>query len=213
MKAKTSMKVLYTARELFENSNKEKDINFTGISNCFAVGRNPWESYISWSRLYHLRELISLDILLNRNIPDVVDSCKSAYWDYIVSENNIIHDELFTTLDYVLRMTKGKEKFHLLAVVKGPTEDCKGIRLDGFDFVGYELLESFSGISALTNCGGFDETFLPSELNYYGLVEDFRRAYDIQRKLIENNPDEPHAATSVYGLWRHKRIGRWRRYR
>lgn len=64
------MKVLYTARELFEIINNEKDINLIGISSCFAVGRNPWERCISWIRLYHLKDLITLDILLNKNNPD-----------------------------------------------------------------------------------------------------------------------------------------------
>lgn len=205
------MIVLYTAREVFEKSTKEEDIGCGGAGNCFLTGVSPWESYTSWSRLFHLKELVTLDILLNRRIPELEDWHKREYWDYIVSENGISTD-LFTSLDFVLRMTKRKEKFNLLAVVKEPTEDCNGVRLDGFGFVGYELLDPFTGVSALTNCGGFDETFLPTELNPFGLVGGFEKAYDIKRRLLENNPEEPHAATNVYGVWRHRRVGRWRRY-
>jgi hypothetical protein len=46
------MKVLYTAREVFENSTKEEDIGCGGAGNCFLTGVSPWESYTSWSRLF-----------------------------------------------------------------------------------------------------------------------------------------------------------------
>jgi hypothetical protein len=206
------MKILYTAREVFDISTKEEDICCGGTGSCFLAGLSPWESYISWSRLYHVKELITLDVLLNRRIPELEDSRKKEYWDYIWTENGIITD-LFTSLDHVLRMTKRTERFNLLAVAKEPLEDCIGVRLDGFEFVGYELLDPITGISALTNCGGFDETFLTTELNPFGLVDDFEKAYDINRRLLENNPDNPHAITNVMAVWRHRRVGRWRRYK
>lgn len=49
-------------------------------------------------------------------------------------------------------------------------------RLDKrFKFYGYDLLEDFTSISALTNCGGFDKAFLPKDISEYGLIIDFKK--------------------------------------
>jgi len=60
----------------------------------------------------------------------------------------------------------------------------------------------------LTNCGGFDETFLGSDLNDKGLIDDFVKAYDIKKRLLESNPELHHADTNVIAVWRHQTIGR-----
>jgi hypothetical protein len=60
----------------------------------------------------------------------------------------------------------------------------------------------------LTNCGGFDETFSPSDLNDMGLIDDFVKACDIKKRLLENHPNENHADTNVIAIWRHNVIGR-----
>jgi hypothetical protein len=69
-------------------------------------------------------------------------------------------------------------------------------------FVGYDLIEEQTQISALTNCGGFPETFCNDELNQYGLVTSFTRALEIQRLLPECNPEEHHARCEMYAIWR-----------
>lgn len=71
-----------------------------------------------------------------------------------------------------------------------------------------ELLDKDYGSSALTNCGGFNETFLPNDLNNFGLLDEYQKAYDIKKRLLENNPEEHHADTNVIAIWRHKSIGR-----
>ena len=77
-----------------------------------------------------------------------------------------------------------------------------------FDFIGYDLLEKDGNISALTNCGGFDETFKPEEQNKYGLITQYERAKEIQLMLPKNNPNEDHAYCQLFEVWRHKFIGR-----
>ena len=54
---------------------------------------------------------------------------------------------------------KPTNKFNFLTVVLEPDQDCKNIKIDGYEFMGYDLLDQDFSISALTNCGGFDETF------------------------------------------------------
>ena len=185
------MNFCYTARKTYDKSNNEG---------------NAWGKYIDWSRLFHIKELVSLDYILNSVIfePD-----RSSELDF----SHVILDELyetgfFTPLDFVLKNIKHETKFNLLAGIIKPTKDCNNITLENFEFVGYDLLDKSYDISALTNCGGFDETFLPSELNQFGLIDNFTKAVDINAKLFENNPEEYHADTNIIAVWRHKTIGR-----
>ena len=91
----------------------------------------------------------------------------------------------------------------MIAAIREPDEaDMDKIKDARFVFKGFDLLEDFSGISALTNCGGFDEAFMPGELNKSGLVEGYADAYRIQKGLREHYPGENHANCAVWALWR-----------
>ncbi|NLR63046.1 hypothetical protein HGH92_01890 [Chitinophaga varians] len=185
------MTYLYTARARFDQNNTK------GFS---------WSKYIQWSRLKQLTELVSLDMGLNELLVEP-DRDSEEDWKEIVLEN-VYETGLFRTLEYVLRKVAGREKFNLLAVVIEPESDCSLIHLDGFEFLGYDLLDQYYDTSALTNCGGFDETFLPRDLNEVGLIDNYEKAYAIRKALLENNPGEDHADTNVIAVWRHRSIGR-----
>lgn len=101
-----------------------------------------------------------------------------------------------------------KERFNFLTVVKEPDEKCEKVPIKDFEFIGYDLLDYAYDISALTNCGGFDETFSSNELNQFGLLSDFETVYDVKKRLLENNPEEYHADCNVIAIWRHETIGR-----
>lgn len=186
------MKILYVAKAVF---NKE--------SNTDTMG---WEKYIQWSRLSQLSELVSLDGMLNETLVEP-NRENEKEWDYIEVEYGY-ETGFFTSLDYVMEKMKGKDRFNLLALVKDPEADCKSLEIENFEFMGYDLIEMFSGISSLTNCGGFDETFLPQELSQFGLISDYGRVIEIRENLLLNNPGEPHADTSAIAIWRHKYVGR-----
>jgi hypothetical protein len=186
------MTFLYTARGTYD-----KTYNDDGIS---------WDKYIEWSKLTHLTELVSLDGMLNELLVEP-DYDNPDDWNFI----HIIESYetgFFTTLDFVFKRLKAKDKFNLLTVVLEPDQHCEKINIDDYEFVGYDLLDKDFSISALTNCGGFNETFLPTDLNHKGLIDNFEKAYDIKKRLLENNPDEYHADTNVIAVWRHKIIGR-----
>lgn len=186
--------ICYTARNIY-------DMDY--------IGNLSWQKYIEWSRLKQLTELISLDSMLNElSFQPNFDS--SEDWKYIVTDGDYMTD-LFNSAEYVLNRTKELKFFNFLAVIKNPTENSKCLVSEDFEFVGYELLDEDYGISALTNCGGFDETFLPDELNRFGLIDDLARAQEIQKDLKANNPEEYHAYCNVFGIWRHKIIGRKKR--
>ncbi|WP_131538946.1 hypothetical protein [Pedobacter nototheniae] len=187
------MTFLYTIRATYDKTYNENG----GLS---------WDKYIEWSKLNHLTELISLDGMLNETLvkPNYDDPDD---WDYI-HVINLYQTNFFTTLDYILKRSDTKGKFHLLKVIVEPELDCKDIPSEDYEFIGYELLDQYFNISALTNCGGFDETFSPSDLNKFGLITDYSKAYHIKKCLLENNPNEEHADTNVIAVWRHKTIGR-----
>lgn len=186
------MQILYTATSTYDEIYDENE--------------SSWNSFIEWSRLYQLTELISLDSILNDSIVKP-NFDNDDDWNFIYKTDNYLTG-FFTELDYVLSRIQPKDRFNLLALVIEPETDCAGINIDNFEFVGFELLDMDCAISALSNCGGFDETFLPSELNDKGLINDYEIAYEIKKRLKENNPDESHADTFVIAIWRHRTIGR-----
>lgn len=73
----------------------------------------------------------------------------------------------------------------------------------GFQFCGYDLVEAFSGISAITNCGAdWGEVLDYSILNEYGLIPNYRNAVMTQLDLAEKYPEESHAYCEIVEIWR-----------
>ncbi len=186
------MEFLYAARSTF-NMHSDAD-------------GSSWNKYLNWSGLTHLTEVVSLDGMLNEDLV-VPDYNNAEDWNYIhtVGTNQT---GFYTTLDFVLHRMKAVSGFNLLTVIVEPGQDCKDILPEGYGFVGYDLLDQDFIASALTNCGGFAETFMPAHLNSKGLIDSFEKAHEIKKHLRENNPEEHHADTNVIAVWRHKTIGR-----
>jgi hypothetical protein len=180
-------------------------IRFTARKK-FAPGFNAldWEGYIKWSGLTHLTELVSLDGILNGLAfePDFEREMDEMLFD----ENMLM--PFYQSMDYVVKKSDDLDDYNLLAVIKEPTGEKQTQLENDFDFIGYDLIEQNGIISALANCGGFDETFHPKELHQYGLISDYARAKEIQMAFPMNNPEEPHADCFLYEVWRHKMIGK-----
>lgn len=161
-----------------------------------SEGVSSWGKYIEWSKLHHLAEVISLDSHLCPPIIDIADDD----WDYVINEDYFIH--FFTNLDWLKSKLIGKKNFNLLAVKREPELAHEMEKLPGFEMVGYDLVDRRISISALTNCGGFDESFLPQDLNKYGLIDEKEKAFDIRKRLLGNNPEEEHADCWVFEIRR-----------
>jgi hypothetical protein len=185
------MKVYYTATAKFNPATQRtyqgQDMN--------------WPGYIAWSQLRHLKEVITLDSILGQQVVERDNQLDAEYLDW---EDFI--PNLYISLDYLLSklQTRDPSSYNLLAVTKEPTAPCETIPIAGFDFIGYDLLDIYGDVSALTNCGGFDNAFLPIDLNEYGLLSTYEKAYLIKEELIKNNPDESHANCYVWAIWRIK---------
>ena len=156
-----------------------------------------WQKFIEWSRLTQLREVISLDIMLCRNI---VQELSAEDWKHNVQEDFKI--TLFIDLDHVLRKVAGSDRVNVLALLQNPTKDEARSFIDHrFIFRGFDLVELQTGISALVNCGGFDKGFSPAELLECGLLVNHAKAVQVQKLLRAEYPDQPHADCNVWAIW------------
>lgn len=185
---KNEVEIWFTTRKIFDGE-------YTDSS---------WEKYKEWSRLDQVLELVSLDGTLNELTFE--PQFETEIEEIVIEENQVT--QFFKSIDYVKKQSMHLDFYNLLAVVKEPKRE-KQIQLErDFEFIGYDLIEVGGSISALTNCGGFDETFKPKEQNSYGLISDFVRAKETQIELPKNNPNEHHANCYLFEVWRHKFIGR-----
>jgi hypothetical protein len=92
---------------------------------------------------------------------------------------------------------------NILAVTFEPTSNpAMAFNDERFLFYGYDLLDAGSAISALTNCGGFDQAFSSSDISAVGLLEDYAFAKAVQTRLRQHYPEEPHADCALWAIWR-----------
>ena len=155
-----------------------------------------WSKYIERSGLTQLTELVTLDSLL---CPPILKHIRDEYWPHIANEDYML--AYFTDLEFLKKQVAGQKKMNLLCVVRNPISPMAAPE-SGFEFVGYDLVEPESGVSALTNCGGFPDVFTNSELSKYGLLTDFDRAAQVKTKLRSLYPDEHHAHCDLWATFR-----------
>jgi len=161
-----------------------------------------WNEYINWAKIPALVEVVSLDCLL---CPHLVNEFTDEDWSHIVNENfrlNYFHD-----LNYLLERVATVKNRNILGLYRNSDQHISHPPSPaGFEFIGYDLIEEMTQISALTNCGGFPDAFSNSELNRFGLLSDFIRARDVRINLLKQNPDEPRANCEMYAVWRLKEL-------
>jgi len=131
--------------------------------------------------------------------PTVPAQLTASDWDHNVHAD--YQTSYFRSLEYLQARVAGEAGLSILAVRQNPSAE-ELARLPGFGFVGFDVVDVCGDISALTNCGGFDELFAKSELSDLGLLRDLGRAYEVRRGLHTAYPDEPHADCHVWGIWR-----------
>lgn len=174
------------------------DALFIAVSRFDPSDGQRWTDYCQWSKIPALAEIVSLDTLL---CPRLLTEIDDADWAHIVNDDCRL--AYFYHLDYLLQRVAGLPRRNILGLYRNPTQHIAAPPAAGpFFFMGYDLVEEMTQISALTNCGGFHETFANDELNRVGLIHNFARASEIQRSLRQNNPDEPHAQCELYAIWR-----------
>lgn len=175
--------ICYVAVERFDSSNKDS-----------------WFKYIEWSKLYQLKELVSIDSSL---CPQVFDPETDDDYRYLVSGED--QYTKYSNLEWLLKRTESIIDKQILAVLYKPDRAYEKLNFDDrFEFCGYDLVEFFSGISALSNCGGFNRAFVDSELSNQGLILNFDRAKEVQELLLIEYPNESHADCDIWAIWKMK---------
>ena len=162
-----------------------------------------WPKYVEWSKLAHLTEVVGLDCSL---CPAVVEIDSADDWKHAV------HPEILSGVFDDWRYAKARlpserdvRSVQILAVLREPAQDqVREFAPSGFDFIGFDLIEEATCISALNNCGGFDDVFRPDQLNQQGLLPDLTVAKDIRLRLREAHPEDPHADCAVWAVWRQR---------
>jgi hypothetical protein len=156
-----------------------------------------WQKYIQWSGFTQLTEVISLDHMLN---PPILSEVKADYWPHIVNEDFMLH--YFVNLEFLKREIGGVARRNLLCVLRNPSDEPARPPTEGFQFLGYDLVDVENSASALTNCGGFPEVFANSELSSVGLLPDFTRVVEVQDALRSRYPEEIHANCHRWAIFR-----------
>jgi hypothetical protein len=158
----------------------------------------PWQRYLSWSGLRHLREVVTLDTILCPTWPEELvpeDWRHNVHADYQTA--------YFRSLDYLRSRAAARPGLAILAILQHPSPaEIEAVVLPGFDFLGYDLLDVHGDVSALTNCGGWDGVFTGDELSPFGLLTDLERADAVCETLRTRYPGEHHAQCDVWAIWR-----------
>jgi hypothetical protein len=145
-----------------------------------------WTSYIEWSGLKHLKEVVSTDNLL---CPSVITDLIDSDWKYNIHADCCTH--FFRDWQYLRKRIDYDPQLHnILGLVESPTSLVDAP--DEFEFCGFDILDSWNDISVLTNCGGFPDVFKNNEVNQFGLLNELARANEIAGVIREQNPEDPH---------------------
>src|SRR4051812_38883206 len=95
-----------------------------------------WRKYIKWSGLTQLIEVVSLDSML---CPRLLEEVRDDYWPHIVNQDYMLC--YFLDLEFLKREITEFEQLNLLCVIRNPTFHLEHSPVDGFDFVGYDVVE------------------------------------------------------------------------
>ena len=88
-----------------------------------------WQSYVAWSGLTQLTELVSLDGILCRH---AIMEIQAEDWPHIVNESFMLH--YFTNLEHLLRRCGGIGGRNLLCVFRNPeTIPCRHLARTTFN--------------------------------------------------------------------------------
>jgi hypothetical protein len=168
-------------------------------TECFSPRASlGWASYVAWSGLTQLDEVVSIDPML---CPPLLPEIKDEYWPHIVNEDFMLN--FFTDLPFLLANLPATTERNLLCVYRNPPDPLPPtLQADDFEFLGYDLVDIHGSASALTNCGGFPDVFDNREVSSKGLLTSHTRSLQVQSELRAKHPEEHHANCHVWGVYR-----------
>lgn len=156
-----------------------------------------WENYREWIKIPALTEIVGLDTIL---CPRLIKTLEEEDWNHNVHADFRLN--YFYSLDYLKGRVRDISPRTILGLYRNPDFHIETPPAAQFVFLGYDLIEEMTQISALTNCGGFPDAFKNEELNSFGLIGRFERAHEVRRLLSKLHPEEPHAQCEMYAVWK-----------
>lgn len=153
-----------------------------------------WIDYLTFSGFQNITEMITLDQML---CPNIVIENVDEDWNHNVLEDFRI--TLFRNAEYLrTRQPLDAARHQILGIFERPngSEQIPS----GFTHCGYDIMDSYVGNSALTNCGQIPEAFAPSLVNQFGLISDRATATRVRDKLRQLKPNDPHLGACE--VWR-----------
>lgn len=171
---------------------------FTACQKFNPQCGDSWSGYIEWSGFSHIDELVSTDSIL---CPSLIENLVDEDWNFNIPEDNLAY--FFRDYEYLKqRISYDPARHNLLAITIRPTQTPDSI--DGFEFCGYDILDSDDSISVLTNCGQFPSIYSADDLNRFGLVTDLDRVMKISETIRATNADDHHCCDCrVWGIARY----------
>lgn len=168
---------------------------FTACQKFDSQCGDSWSGYLEWSGFYHLDELVSTDC------PSLIENLVDEDWNFNIHEDDLLY--FFRDYEYLKqRVRYDPARHNILAVTVRPTQTPDAI--DGFEFCGYDIMDSDDSISVLTNCGKFPSIYSADDLNRFGLVTDLDRVTKIAEAIRAANADDPHCRDCrVWGIARY----------
>lgn len=147
---------------------------------------DSWSNYIESSGFQHIQEIVSTDIML---CPSLIDTLIYEDWNFNIHADYRTH--FFYDYQYLKRRIEYDSSRHnILALTERPTQNPTPI--DGFEFCGYDILDSGDSYSVLVNCGGFPSIYTADDLNQLGLVDDLDRVTKIAETIRDAHPNDDH---------------------
>ncbi len=149
----------------------------------FDPNDEAWPKYFEFAKIPALTEVVGLDGSLCNS---VVGELQDEDWSRIANigcEPIYFHD-----LDYLLNRVQSVKRRNILGLYRNPEADItQAPAAMDFSFIGYDLIDEQTHISALTNCGGFPDVFSNEELNSFGLISKFDRAVQVKTIVRETS--------------------------
>ncbi|HEY0912625.1 MAG TPA: hypothetical protein VGD75_20585, partial [Bradyrhizobium sp.] len=120
---------------------------FTARTPFDSTDGPRWENYVRWAQVPRLIEVVGLDSML---CPNIISEYIAEDWKYNVQ--NDCGFGYFYDLDYLRRRVANVPRKNILGVRRNPDAYIEAASAEaGFVFVGYDLIEEATQISALTN--------------------------------------------------------------
>jgi hypothetical protein len=164
-----------------------------------------WEDFYEWRGLPQLVEVVSME---NAAGALDADQLTDDEWRHVAPVEEVRCPAIlcFRQLDALrgcISDLRRDEPTSLLWVFREPVEQPPLPETPStFTFLGYDLIDDYTCISALTNCGGFPAAFSDADISELGLIRTLERAKQIQIDLRREYPEEPHADCSLWAIFR-----------